>query len=545
MKRTISLLLVLLLLAALPCSAAAARVSGSEAAETLVALGLMRGTGKGLELDRGATRAEAVAMLLRLLGKESDANAETEACPFDDGGWAAPLLTYAWKNGLVVGQSDTHFGSAESVGCRDYVTMLLRALGYSDEEGDFSWQECIAFADAIGLCHGEYTADTEFLREDLALLSYSALTLCRKDTEQTLAERLYLDGVVSGSALRATRLAYVRPAEKPVYDAAEIHELAASAILFVEAYADEEALEKDQPDVHGSGFFITGDGIALMCYHELDGFAYARATTLDGHRYDVTGVLGYDPFWDYAVVRVSRTDLEGETVRFFPYLDVGDSDDVCAGEAIYTMSNALGLIDNITNGVLSNRARNVDDPDYLSLQLTAPISPGSSGGALLNRHGELIGILYGAFASGQSMNLAVPVNAVASVGLTGEGIPLTQVKQIEDEKKAAATLSVSETELELEYGQEAEVMVTHTAPSSVSIRYQIDGKDVVKCTWGSFVNKHSVPLTIEAIGNGEATVTITFAEDNMSEETSAVIHVTASGAPEEPEEELPSGVTGE
>ena len=143
------------------------------------------------------------------------------------------------------------------------------------------------------------------------------------------------------------------------------------------------------------------------------------------------------------------------------------------------------------------------------------------------------------------MNLAVPINVIASVKLTGEGIPLTQVKATMDEKKAAATLSVSETELELLYEEEAEVVVTHTAPVSASIRYQIDGRDVVSCTWGSFNTKHTVPLTITAKGNGEATVTISFADDNGSEDSSVEIHVTVTGAPEEPEEELPSGTTGE
>ena len=544
MKRLIAFFLVLLLLAALPAAACAAHVSGSEAADALGTLGLLRGTGSGYQLDRAPTRAEATVLLLRLIGEEARALAETDECPFDDGGWAAPQLTYARKIDLVRGQSDTHFGSAERAGCRDYITMLLRVLGYSDAQGDFSWENSIVFADSIGLCHGEYTADGAFLREDLALLTYTALTLRMKDSERTLAQQLYLDGVLSGASLRATRLGFGTPPDKTEYNAMEIHERCASAIVLVELYDDADALEKDKPNAHGSGFFITGDGVAAMCYHEIDGCAYARVTTLDGRRYDVTGVLGYDPFWDTAVVRVSRTDLEGNTVRFFPYLDLGDSDATFAGEPVFTLSSALGLVDNITTGVLSNRSRQVDDPEYLSIQMTAPISPGSSGGALLNRFGEVIGILYGAFTNGQSMNLAVPINVIASVSLTGEGSPLTEVKETEDEKKAQATLSVSETELELVYGEEAEVLVSHTAPGSASIRYRIGANGVVDCTWGSFTTKRTVPLTIEAIGNGETEVKISFADDSYRENESVVIHVTVTGAPEEQEEELPSGTTG-
>ena len=545
MKRLISFFLILTLaVTALPLSAAAAHVSASEAADALTTLGLLRGTEHGLELERTSTRAEATAMLLRLLGKETAAEAETDACPFDDGGWAARLITYAWKNGLVKGQSERRFGSASAVGARDWATMLLRVLGYSDADGDFTWRESLAFADKIGLTHGEYTAQSEFLREDLVLLSYTALTLRMKGSERTLAETLYLDGVLSGAALAATRLSAAASADKPVYDAMEIHEIGASAVLYVEGYLDEEALEKDKPNNMGSAFFITGDGVAVLCYHELNGAAYARVTTLDGHRYDVTGVLAYDPLWDYAVVRVSRTDLNGETVRFFPYLDLGDSDALSAGEPVYTLSNALGLIDSISVGVLSNRARNVNDPDYLSLQIDAAISQGSSGGALLNRHGEVIGILFGSFTYGQNMNLAVPVNVISGVALTDDGIPLTEVKEAVNAQKAAATLSVSESELHLEYGEEVEIVVTHTAPADATIKYEINGIDIVTCTWGTFNTKHTVPLTIKAVGDGEATVTISFADDNGGEDSAAEIHVTVTGTPEETDQPLPSGITG-
>ncbi len=532
MKRITSLIIAAVLLCALALPASAAHVSIEEAAENLAALGLLRGTENGFELERTATRAEAAVMLLRLLGKETEALRETAACPFDDGGWAAPQLTYAWKNGFVKGQTAAHYGSGETVGCRDYITMLLRALGYSDAQGDFSWAQCIAFADRIGLTHGEYTADGEFLRGDLALLSYTALTLPMKSGGRKLIEQLYLDGAVSGAALRRTRLSFAADTDRRSYDAMEIHERGISAVVLLETYADEMQLENGKAGSHGSGFFVTGDGIAALCYHELDGKEYARVTTLDGHCYDVTGVLYYDAMWDVALVRVSRTDLEGRTVRSFPYLDLGDSDAVCAGERVYTLSNALGRIDNVTDGVLSNRSRIVDDPDYPLLQLSAPISPGSSGGALFNRFGEVIGILFGAFNRGEDMNLAIPVNVLADIPLTGDGVTLSEIKKTMDEQKAAATLQVSQTRLELTCGEEAEIVVTHTAPTTASIRYDINGIDIVTCIWGEFVTKRSVPLTIKAVGNGEATVTISFDDDGFGENAAAEIQVIVTGGPE-------------
>ena len=527
MKKLISVILIFAALAALCLPVSAARVSPSEAIDTLECLGLAKGTGNGFAPERGATRAEALTMLLRLLGREDEARAETGPCPFVDGGWAAPYLTYARKHGLAQGRSSTYFGSNEPVSVRDYLTMVLRALGYSDAAGDFSWSRSIAFSDAVGLTHGEYPADGSLLREDLALISYTALTLPVQGTGQKLIERLYLSGAVSAAALKQTRLAWALDALQPEYTPAEIHGLSASAVLYVEVYKTAEELEKDKPSARGSGFFVTGDGVALLSWHELDGFAYARVTTLDGKRYDVTGVLAYDPLWDMAAVRVSRQATDGSSVRFFPHLDLGDSDAVYPGARVYAVGNPLGMVDSISEGIISNRARQVDDPDYPCLEFTAPIAQGSSGGPLLNSHGRVVGIVHGMFVNGQVQNLATPVNCVPGESLSGEGTPLTAVKEAEDAKKAAAEISSTETQLHLECGQSVELMISHTWPGTANLQYKLGKSSVVDCEWGRFVSKHSVPLTVTATAAGEADIEIRFTSDHESEAL-LTIHVTVT-----------------
>lgn len=538
-KRILSAVLSILFFLPFCMPVKAAHVSSIEAAETLETLGLLKGTENGLELDRISTRSESVVMLLRLLGKENAALTEKQACPFSDGGWASDYLAYAWKNGYVKGQSAYWFGSQNEVAVRDYLTMILRVLGYSDTDGDFSWAASIAFADSIGLTHGEYTAADSALREDLALISYTALTMKPKGSEQTLIEQLYLNGTVSASALKATRLASAVSAGKQTLSAQEIYECTSSAVFYVEMFKSEESFQKDKADAQGSGFFVTADGIALMSYHEIDGMSHARATTTDGRIFDITGVLSYDPLWDTAVVRVSRTDHDGNTVRFFPYLDIGDSDSVSSGETVYTVSNPLGLTDTISDGIISNRRRNVDDPEYLCIQYSVPISTGSSGGPLLNRFGEVIGIIYATYVNGQNLNLAVPINAVAELQFTGEGTELEEVKKTEDEKKAAAVITVPETEITLNYPETREILVTHTYPGTTSIQYEIKTTGPVTCAWGSFITKHSVPLYITAADNGETDIVISFTDrsDEDSEERSVTLHVTVIGAPEENEGE--------
>lgn len=529
MKKLLSFILMFAVLSALCLPVSAARVSAEEAIDTLECLGLVQGTGSGFEPGRGATRAEAVTMLLRLLGKEAAAKAETGACPFADGGWAAPYLTYAWKQGLVQGKSAGYFGSNDPVGVRDYLTMVLRALGYSDAAGDFSWGGSIAFADAVGLTHGEYPTDTGLLREDLALISYTALTLPVQGTARKLIERLYIEGAVSADALKQTRLVWALDAGKPIYTAAEIHEMSASAVLYVEMYKTEEAWKKDDPDAHGSGFFISGDGVALLSYHELDGYAYARATTLDGKRYEITGVLAYDSLWDIAAVRVSRQATDGSSVRFFPYLDLGDSDAVYPGARIFTVSNPLGLIDSVSEGVIANRSRQVDDPDYPCLQFNAPIAQGSSGGPLLNSQGQVVGIIHALYVEGQLLNLATPVNCVPREKLSGAGTPMAQVKAAEDVKKAAAEIHCKETTLRLACGESKELMIRHSWPGTANLQYEIGRSGVVECKWGSFVSKHAVPLTVTGAAPGETDIEIRFTDEYGESEARLVIHVSVYG----------------
>ena len=166
------------------------------------------------------------------------------------------------------------------------------------------------------------------------------------------------------------------------------------------------------------------------------------------------------------------------------------------------------------------------------MQISAPISPGSSGGALLNCHGEVIGVIFGSYINGENMNLAVPINTISDVSLIGEGTPLPEVKRTEDEKKAAARLSASQTELVIDYGESVDLVVSHDGPGKATLKYEIIGVGTVECRWGAFTSKCTVPLTVTAVGDGEAEILITFVDKGYSQEAELSIRVTVRGAPE-------------
>lgn len=162
MKQWISLLLALVLSFALALPAGAAPPEQEEAAAwQLYYMGLFQGTDTDAEgfpvfsLDRSPTRAQGVTMLVRLLGQEEDALAGTWTTPFQDvPDWAAPYVGYAYEKGLTNGKSETRFDPDSTIRASEYLTFVLRALGYVSGT-DFAWDSAWTLSDKLGITHGE------------------------------------------------------------------------------------------------------------------------------------------------------------------------------------------------------------------------------------------------------------------------------------------------------------------------------------------------------------------------------------------------------
>ena len=88
-------------------------------------------------------------------------------------------------------------------------------------------------------------------------------------------------------------------------------------------------------------------------------------------------------------------------------LPLGDSSAVEVGEEVYAVGNPEGLEGTFSQGIISG-IRRVGDRDLI--QITAPISHGSSGGPVLNKHGQVVGIAVGAIRTGQNLNFAIPAS---------------------------------------------------------------------------------------------------------------------------------------
>ena len=183
-------------------AAAAYTPKHEDEAEALKEMGLFLGTNAGFELDRAPNRAEALVMLIRLLGKEAEAKKCTAETPLKDveGKWMESYVAWAYTSGITKGVSDTEFDYAGEANAKMFITFVLRALGYSDANGDFTYNESVVKAAELGLIgSGEYVSGT-FYRDDCVAVSYTALDMLLKGSDQRLIDKLVAEGAVSESA---------------------------------------------------------------------------------------------------------------------------------------------------------------------------------------------------------------------------------------------------------------------------------------------------------------------------------------------------------
>ena len=183
--------------AAAMLTASAFAANYTNCADSLHEMGLFQGTQNGYDLDRTPTRAEAAVMLVRLLGKEAEAKALTYTAPFTDlKGWEKPYVQYLYSNGLANGTNRTTFYPTGKCTAQMYAVFLLRALGYSDT-ADFSYANAIETAREQGIYDTGIINTQNFLRDDAAAASYTALSVSPKNSEGTLLDQLVSENAIT------------------------------------------------------------------------------------------------------------------------------------------------------------------------------------------------------------------------------------------------------------------------------------------------------------------------------------------------------------
>lgn len=185
-----------------------------------------------------------------------------------------------------------------------------------------------------------------------------------------------------------------------------------------------------------TGVIISKDGVLLTALHAVKGAAEVQVRTANGEVFDRVVLLGYDERRDVAALRISAGDL--------PVLASGSSTNLAQGDPVYAVTNASGLVWSATEGILS-AVRPADDipgagSGFRLLQFSAPVAPGSSGGALVDRSGALVGIITSAKGSA---GFAVPIESVLGLAESGQRTALGSGSFLQMPAKMASDLPQS------------------------------------------------------------------------------------------------------
>lgn len=183
-------------------------------------------------------------------------------------------------------------------------------------------------------------------------------------------------------------------------DAEQIYKKVNDAVVQVYAYGSNSKIL-----TQGSGVVLNDKGWIVTNYHVYNGSDKLIVKHND-KIVEFTDVIGVDADKDILILKIADNT--------FPYVVIGNSDLLNVGQKIYAIGSPEGFENTITEGIISGlRSYEAHTQNYI--QISAPISHGSSGGAVVNAKGELIGISALSSKEGQNLNFAIPVNEVLKV----------------------------------------------------------------------------------------------------------------------------------
>lgn len=220
----------------------------------------------------------------------------------------------------------------------------------------------------------------------------------------------------------------------------------------------------------GSGVIIREDGYILTNAHVVEGATKINVTLASGETL-MAEMVGADPANDLAVIKVRAKDL--------PAIPVAGSADLRAGDPVIAIGNPFGVLSGtVTTGIISSVNRNVEVGNqvlYNVLQIDAPINSGNSGGALLNRKGELIGI-NSAKAGGDTIEgiaFAIPIDTALPIATQ-----LIETGKVNSPEVGISGAAVS-ADLQQAYELPPGVLIQSVKPGSAAAQAGLEKADII------------------------------------------------------------------
>lgn len=356
--------------------------------KTAYELNLSSGTGANTFSPHvNMTVCEAVALAARLhcIYYTGSADALVQGIP-----WYQVYVDYALANGIMTeGQFADYSADATRAEC---AVLLSRAIPAEE-------LETINTVDAGAI--PDVSEDSPYY-DDIYLL-YRAGILTGNDAKGTFTpdapiDRVSMITIATRLVDKSLRKSVTLKAKKQKLSAQDISAKCADAVFYIETYSFNGDLRGS-----GSGFFISSDGLAVTNFHVVANTSWLEITTTSGEKYADIKIIDTDVENDIALLRVSG--------QSFPYLETGVSDNLVQGQTIYAIGSPIGLQNTMSQGLVSNPNRQLSADGTNYIQISAQTTNGSSGGALIDEYGEVVGITSAGFIKGYAdLNLAVPIS---------------------------------------------------------------------------------------------------------------------------------------
>ncbi len=427
-----------------------------------------------------------------------------ETAVFSGTPWYAPYEAYAITNGII---AETDFADITKKATRAQMAYIFFN---SIPEWEFTEINSISRIPDVSVSH-TYFHEIKGLYNAGILTGSDSKGSFYPDNNITRAEAAAIISRVVDITLRKTfTLEEEVVPEDTVLTAQQISEKCAPSVAYVEVY------DKNQnPIASGSGFFIDADGTFVTNYHVIDGAYSAKIMTTEGKTYDVAGVYDFDVARDTALLKITGHDFE--------YLEIDTSTPV-AGQRVYAIGSPIGLDNTISDGLVSNPNRELNGLDFI--QISVPISSGSSGGALINEYGRVIGITSAGFGSDgtdlvQNLNLAIPIHYINELDRTSVK-SLTRLASLVGE---SYELSLSESSLTVPIGYIRTVSVYFSPQAEDYLYLESSNENIALTKWGNDIATGECELTILGMSKGTAQVKVYYYDGNNIL-NSAVIDVT-------------------
>ncbi|MEH6937912.1 trypsin-like peptidase domain-containing protein [Bacillus sp. JJ664] len=208
---------------------------------------------------------------------------------------------------------------------------------------------------------------------------------------------------VSVPKLKIKSVATVSVSKKKL-SAKEAFDKVNKSVVYIESYNQNNQLVGT-----GSGFIVSKDGKIVTNHHVVSDVSLVSRVKIklsNGITYETSRVKGYNADKDIVILKI-----DGPTN--LPVVTLADSSKVQTGEKVYALGSPRGVQNTITEGIVSNR--NVVIGKNQFIQTSAPITPGNSGGVLVNIYGEVIGVNDLTRIDAQNMNYAIPINVYKQI----------------------------------------------------------------------------------------------------------------------------------